>query len=107
MITIRDEIQNWLELVTRGVKGIPFNQEVDWGDIESVYNGSHCDTLTPTFTTSNGDEITFEEVYCDAISIDHMCSEILNSDFLVTIKLIERYRGVKLVSEKFGRLENN
>ena len=37
MQDIRSEIQNWLELVSRVVKNIPFEQEVDWFDVEDVY----------------------------------------------------------------------
>lgn len=100
MKSIREEIQNWLELVARAVKVIPFDKEVDWFDIESVYNGSHCDVETPTYIAYNGEELSFETVFSDAISIDHMCSEILNGDFEQAMRIIERYRGVKLVESQ-------
>ena len=106
MKSIREEIQEWLELVTRGVKGLPFDLEVEWWDIEDVYNGNHCDAETPSFITSSGEELSFETVYCDAIAIDHMCSEIMNSDFLMVIKLMERYRGVKIISHNDNFIKN-
>ena len=92
MDNIRDEIQTWLELVTRSVKNIPFDKEVDWWDIEDVYIG---DYHTPNFKALN-EELTFEDVYGDAISIDHMSTEILEGDFDRAMKILKRYRGIVL-----------
>ncbi len=102
MQDIRSEIQNWLELVSRVVKNIPFEEEVDWGDIEDVYNGSHSDAVTPKYIAYNGEVLSFETVYGDAIAMDHMCSEVLNGDFEQAIRIIERYRGVKLIGDGDG-----
>ena len=102
MNSIRKEIQTWLELVAKGVKNIPFDKEVDWFDIEDVYNGSHSDADTPTYIAYNNEVLSYETVYCDAIAIDHMCQEILNGDFEHAMKLIERYRGVKLTEDNYG-----
>lgn len=102
MQDIRSEIQNWLELVSRVVKNIPFEEEVDWFDIVDVYNGSHCDAETPTYIAYNGEALSYETLYCDAITMDHMCSEVLNGDFEQAIRIIERYRGVKLIGDGYG-----
>ena len=102
MQDIRSEIQNWLELVSRVVKNIPFEQEVDWFDVEDVYTGSHSDAETPTYIAYNGEALSYETVYCDAIAIDHMCQEVLNVDFEQAMRIIERYRGVKLTEDKDG-----
>ena len=82
MESIRKEIQNWLELVARTIKNIPFDKEVDWFDVEDVYTGSHSDAETPTY--------------------DHMCQEVLNGDFEQAMRIIERYRGVKLTEDEYG-----
>ena len=102
MNSIRKEIQTWLELVARAVKNIPFDCEVEWLDIEDVYNGSHSDADTPTYIAYNNEVLSYETVYCDAIAIDHMCQEILNGDFEQAMKIIERYRGVKLTEDNYG-----
>lgn len=102
MISIRKEIQNWLELVARVVKNIPFDKEVDWGDIEAVYNGSHSDAETPTYRAHNGEKLSYETLYCDAVAMDHMCSEVLHGDFEQAMRIIERYRGVKLIGDEYG-----
>ena len=102
MVSIREEMQTWLELVARVVKNIPFDKDVDWFDIEDVYNGSHSEADTPIYNTYNGDELSFEEVYCDAITIDHMAQEIMHGDFEKTIKLIEKYKGIKLTDDNWG-----
>ena len=98
MKSVRQEIQDWLELVARGVKNIPFDKEVDCFDIEDVYNGSHSDAETPTYKAYNDETLSYETVYCDAIAIDHMCQEVLNGDFEQAMRIIERYRGVKLTN---------
>ena len=102
MESIRKEIQNWLELVARTVKNIPFDKEVDWFDVEDVYTGSHSDAETPTYIAYNGETLSYETVYCDAIAIDHMCQEVLNGDFEQAMRIIERYRGVKLTDDEYG-----
>ena len=95
MKNIREEIQTWLELVARVVGNIPFDKEIDWGDIESVYNGEHSAAQTPIFKAFN-EELSFETVYCDAISIDHMHSEILDEDFGLAMGILKRYKGIIL-----------
>tara|TARA_B100000927_G_scaffold107064_1_gene86570 strand:+ start:592 stop:939 length:348 start_codon:yes stop_codon:yes gene_type:complete len=102
MESVRKEIQNWLELVARTVKNIPFDKEVDWFDVEDVYTGSHSDAETPTYIAYNGEKLSYETVYCDAIAIDHMCQEVLNGDFEQAMRIIERYRGVKLTEDEYG-----
>ena len=102
MKSIRKEIQNWLEIVARAVKNIPPDKEVDCFDIEDVYTGSHSDAETPTYIAHNGEILSYETVYCDAIAIDHMCQEVLNGDFEQAIRIIERYRGVKLTEDNNG-----
>ena len=96
---IRNEIQEWLELVTRTVKGIPFDQKVEWGDIEEVYNSSWHEER-PTYKAHN-EELEFESVYTDAISIDHLSSEVLSDDFATVLELIKRYRGI-VISENIN-----
>ena len=98
MESIRQEIQNWLELNTRIVKNIPFDKEVDWEDIEDVAHGEHCMSIK----WERFGNRTFHCVYGDAVAIDHMCAEILNGDFEMAMQLIERYRGVKLTEDKCG-----
>ena len=102
MVSIREEIQTWLELVTRAVKNIPFDKDVDWFDVEDVYNGSHSEAETPYYKSYNGDELSFEEVYCDAIAIDHMSQEVMHGDFERAIKIIEKYKGIKLTNDEYG-----
>tara|TARA_R110000823_G_scaffold297559_3_gene417744 strand:+ start:439 stop:738 length:300 start_codon:yes stop_codon:yes gene_type:complete len=92
MDNIRDQIQTWLELVTRAVKNIPFDKEVVWEDIEDVYNGDYYKPKTKAFN----EELTFEDVYGDAVSIDHMSSEILEGDFERAMAILKRYRGIVL-----------
>ena len=98
MQDIRQEIQDWLELVTRGAKNIPFDKEVIWEDIEDVYNGG--DYETPLYKAMH-DQLTFERVFCDAISIDHMCSEICEEDFEIAMKILARYKGI-LLTDSFS-----
>jgi len=102
MKSVRQEIQDWLELVARTVKNIPFDNEVTWFDVEDVYNGSHSDAETPKYVAYNAETLSYETVYCDAIAIDHMCQEVLNGDFEQAIRIIERYRGVKLTEDETG-----
>jgi len=102
MESVRKKIQNWLEVVARVVNNIPFDKEVDWLHIEGVYNGEYSDAETPTYRAHNGEQLTYETVYCDAVALDHMCSEVLNGDFEKAIIIIERYTGVKLISEGHG-----
>jgi hypothetical protein len=102
MRSIREEIQTWLELVARTVNNIPFDKEVDWFDIEAVYNGEYSDAETPTYRAHNGEQLTYETVYCDAVALDHMCSEVLNGDFENAIIIIERYTGVTLFGDEYG-----
>jgi hypothetical protein len=92
MIDIRQEIQEWLELVTRSVKNIPFDNKVEWYDIEDIYIG---DYYTPEYK-SHSELLSFEAVYIDAISIDQMCLEILDGDFEKAMKIIARYKGIFL-----------
>ena len=98
---IRSEIQNWLELVSRVVKNIPFEEEVDWEDIEDVYNGSHSDAVTPKYIAYNGEVLSFETVYCDAITMDHMCSEVLNGDFEEAMRIPTKERKIKCLTLKY------
>jgi hypothetical protein len=104
MKNIRQEIQEWLELVARTVKNIPFDKEVIWEDIEDVYNGSHSDRETPMFDAYH-EKLSYETVYCDAVSIDHMCAEILYGDFSQAMGILERYRGV-VITDDFARSKN-
>tara|TARA_R110000772_G_scaffold219651_1_gene330190 strand:- start:96 stop:398 length:303 start_codon:yes stop_codon:yes gene_type:complete len=90
MNNIREEIQTWLELVTRAVKNIPFDKEIHWFDIEEVYIG---DYYTPMFSAYN-EQLSYESVYSDAVSIDHMSSEILKGDFTQAMILLKRYKGI-------------
>lgn len=95
MNNIREGIQNWLELVTRGVKNISFDKEIDWFDIEDVYNG---DYHTPMFNAYN-EQLSYEEVFSDAVSIDHMCAEILAGDFTQAMRLLKRYKGIVITND--------
>ena len=99
MKDIRQEIQDWLEVTTRVIKNIPFGEVIHWEDIEDVYNGSHCNSDKPTFK-AHSETLTFEDVFCDAITIDHMCSEILGEDFEKALRIFERYKGVVLVNSR-------
>jgi hypothetical protein len=92
MNNIREKMQTWLELATRSVKKIPFEKEVQWTDIEDVY---HTNCNKPMFIAHH-EQLTFENVFCDAISIDHMCAEILEGDFTLALSIINRYSGITL-----------
>jgi predicted RNA methylase len=98
MKNIRQEMQEWLELVARTVKNIPFDKEVIWEDIEDVYNGLHSDAETPIFDAYH-EKLSYETVYCDAVGIDHMCQEILKGDFAQAMKILKRYRGVVITND--------
>ena len=102
MESVRKKIQNWLELVCRVVKNIPFDKKVDWLDIEAVYNGEYSSVETPTYRAHNGEELSYETLYCDAVALDHMCSEVLNGDFEQAMRIINRYTGVILIAEGHG-----
>jgi len=95
MDNIRKEIQNWLELVTRVEKNIPFDKEVLWEDIEDVANGENCMEIK----WEKYNNRTMHWVHSDAVGIDHMCSEILEGDFTKAMIFIQRYRGVVLSDE--------
>lgn len=89
MDNIRKEIQEWLELNARLIKGIPFNKEVMWEDIEDVANGEYCMSVK-----WEKYDRTFHWVHSDAVAIDHMCSEILMEDFGKAMEILKRYRGI-------------
>jgi hypothetical protein len=96
MDNIRQEMQDWLELNARVAKGIPFGTEVIWEDIEDVANGEDCMSIK----WEKYDNRTYHWVHSDAVSIDHMCQEILDGDFNTAMEMIKRYRNIVL-TEKF------
>jgi hypothetical protein len=98
MDNIREEIQEWLELNTRVIKNIPFDKEVLWEDIEDVANGEHSMSIK----WEKYGRRTFHWVHSDAVSIDHMCAEILDGDFTKAMEILKRYRGI-VITDDFAK----
>jgi len=88
--TLRNELQTWLELVTRVASNIPFNKEVSWDDIETVVRE---DLDVPDYITQSGEAISFIDVMGDAVVIDQIMDEPLCE---LALHIIQKYKGVKL-----------
>jgi CBS domain containing-hemolysin-like protein len=103
MKDIRQELQEYLENEVRILNDWSVNKEVAWEDIEELCNRSERKYQPhPEYDTNN------HWIFSDCVEIDQMCQEILGGDFSKALKIIERYRGVKLVnSENFSRLLMN
>jgi uncharacterized membrane protein len=95
MDNIREEIQNWLEDRTREVKGIHPDTKVDWTDIEDIANGDQCMKIK----WEKYENRTIHWVHSDAVSIDHMCAEILSGDFTKAMELLKRYRNIVITND--------
>ena len=88
--TLRNELQTWLELVTRVASNIPFNKEVTWDDIETV---SREDLDVPDYIAQSGEAISFVDVMGDSVVIDQSMHEPL---YELALHFIQKYKGIKL-----------
>ena len=89
--SIRNEIQEWLEEVTREISDIPHDKKVHWGDIEDIRDIAnkrkfHWDKY----------DIPFDEAMTDGFDIDLRDAETLEGDFDALIYLVKKYRNIVL-----------
>jgi hypothetical protein len=96
--TLRNELQTWLELITRAASNIPFSKDVRWDDIEHV--ALHADKLiVPDYITQSGESVSFVDVMGDAVVIDQITSAQASDNepyCELALHMIQKYKGIKL-----------
>lgn len=96
--TLRNELQTWLELVTRVASNIPFNKEVTWDNIEEVFREG---LDVPDYITQSGESISFVDVMGNAVVIDQIASidggQYEDEPYCEeALDIIQKYKGIKL-----------